>query len=54
MYESDLIAREIAEYQEQIENLLMQVEKLKRRVTDLMWLDITNSEGDVTSYADCQ
>ncbi|MGB7893748.1 MAG: hypothetical protein WCF82_17840 [Microcoleus sp.] len=54
MYEPDEIAREIAEYQEQIENLLMRVERLKKRVTELMWIDISNSEGDVTSYADCQ
>ncbi len=54
MYEPDQIAREIAEYQEQIENLLRQVQTLKKLITELMWLDISNSEGDVTSYADCQ
>jgi|JI81BgreenRNA_FD_contig_31_4897725_length_1696_multi_5_in_0_out_0_2 regulator of replication initiation timing len=48
------IATKIAEYQEQIENLLREVEKLKRRVTELMCLAIYNSEGDVTSYADWQ
>lgn len=54
MHDPDGIAREITEYEEQIDYLLRQIEKLKRRVTELMWLDVNNSEGDVTSYADWQ
>lgn len=46
------ISSKIAQYQDQIDNFKMHIQKLERLIAELMYLCICDNEGNVISFGD--